>query len=56
MNPSRTKSQAERYRKAAELAIEQLDWCINYMHRINKPRIGEVLRRNRNTIVRRHRL
>jgi hypothetical protein len=50
---ARRPSQAEHYRKAAEAALEQLDWCINYMHRIHRPQIGEVLRRNRDTIVRR---
>jgi hypothetical protein len=51
---ARGQSRAERYRKAAQLAIEQLDWCINYMHRIQRPQIGDVLRRNRDTIVKRH--
>jgi len=49
-------SQAQRYRKAAQLAIEQLDWCFNYMYRIQRPQIGDVLRRNRNAIVKRHHL
>ena len=52
---ARRQSQTDRYRKAAELALEQLDWCINYMHRIHRPQIGEVLRRNRDTIAKRMR-
>jgi hypothetical protein len=50
---ARRQSQAQRYRKAAELALEQLDWCINYMHRIHRPQIGQVLRRNRDSIRKR---
>jgi hypothetical protein len=49
-------SQAQRYRKAAELAIEQLDWCINYLHRIQRPRVAQALLRSRRAIVKRHRL
>ncbi len=52
----RRRSQAERYRQAAQLTLEQLDWCIDYMHRIHKPGIGQVLRRNRNAIAKRYRL
>jgi hypothetical protein len=51
---ARKQSQSERYRRAARLAIEQLDWCVNYFHRIGRPQIGEVLRRNRNAIVKRY--
>lgn len=45
----------DRYREAAELAIEQLDWCINYLHRIRKHEIARALHRNRQTIVQRSR-
>jgi hypothetical protein len=45
----------ERYRKAADLAIEHLDWVIGYFHRIRKHEIARALRRNRMTIVRRYR-
>ncbi len=48
--------QAERYREAAQLALEQLDWCIGYLERIRKPRIAQALRQNRNTILKRSRL
>jgi hypothetical protein len=44
-----------RYRRAAELAIEQLDWVISYLHRIRKHEVARALQRNRATIVRRYR-
>jgi hypothetical protein len=44
-----------RYRKAAELAIEQLDWVIGYLHRIRKHELARALQRNRATIVKRYR-
>lgn len=44
---------AERYRDAAEAALEQLDWCIAYLHRIRKPQIAAALARNRSEIRRR---
>lgn len=48
--------EAERYREAAQLALDQLDWCIAYLDRIRKPRIAQALRQNRKTIMERHRL
>jgi hypothetical protein len=51
-----TKEEVERYREAAQLALEQLDWCIGYLDRIRRPRIAQVLRQNRQTIIKRHRL
>ena len=47
--------QAERYRVAAEQALNQLDWCIAYLHRIHKPAIAAALARNRAEIGRRMR-
>ena len=47
------KQEAERYRRAAEETLDQLDWCINYLYRIRKPRIAKVIERNRSTIRRR---
>jgi hypothetical protein len=44
-----------RYREAAELAIEQLDWTINYLRRIEKPKIANALQHNRDAIVARAR-
>ena len=42
----------ERYRAAAEAALDQLDWCIAYLHRIRKSPIADVLARNRSEIRR----
>jgi hypothetical protein len=44
--------QGERYRQAAEDALQQLDWCIGYLHGIRKARISHQLARNRNYIRR----
>ena len=41
-----------KYRRAAEETLDQLEWCINYLHRIGKPRIAEVLAKNRSVIRR----
>lgn len=41
---------AERYRKAAEDALQQLDWCIGYLHGIRKQKISRQLARNRSHI------
>lgn len=42
--------EAKRYREAAELALDQLQWAINYLYRIRKPTIAERLERNREHI------
>jgi len=55
MTPPRRDDPTKRYRKAAELAIEQLDWAIGYFHRIRKHEIARALQRNRTTIVKRYR-
>jgi hypothetical protein len=39
--------QSERYRVAAENALQQLDWTIGYLHGINKRRISRALAKNR---------
>jgi len=44
--------EAARYREAAQLTLEQLDWCIEYFRTIRKPRISYVLARNRSAIAR----
>jgi hypothetical protein len=43
--------EAERYREAAELALDQLGWCVNYLYRIRKPTLAERLDRNREFIL-----
>ena len=40
----------ERYRAAAEAALEQLDWCIAYLHRIRKSPIATALAKNQSQI------
>jgi hypothetical protein len=40
----------ERYRRAAEDALQQLDWCIGYLHGIRKTEISRALSRNRSHI------
>jgi hypothetical protein len=42
----------ERYRLAAEDALQQLDWCIGYLHGIRKAKISRQLAKNRNFIKR----
>jgi hypothetical protein len=44
------RDEVERYRQAAEDALQQLDWCIGYLHGIRKVRISRSLARNRNYI------
>ena len=41
-----------RYRRAAEETLDQLDWCINYLHRIRKSGIADALGKNRALIRR----
>lgn len=43
----------ERYRQAAEDALQQLDWCIGYLHGIRKTKISAQLAKNR-AHIRRH--
>jgi hypothetical protein len=40
----------ERYRQAAEDALQQLDWCIGYLHGIRKVDVSKALARNRTFI------
>ena len=51
-SPAR-QTEAERYRVAAEAALDQLDWCIAYFHRIRKSPIATAIARNRSEIRRR---
>jgi len=51
---TRTRTQeTTRYRRAAEESLAQLQWCVNYLHRIGKPRIADVVDKNRLFIRRR---
>jgi hypothetical protein len=40
----------ERYRQASEDALQQLDWCIGYLHGCGKSGIARSLARNRSYI------
>jgi hypothetical protein len=42
--------QTDRYRRAAEDALQQLDWCIGYLHGIRKVEISRALAKNRSYI------
>ena len=42
--------EADRYRKAAEDALQQLDWAIGYLHGIKKTEISRALAKNRSYI------
>jgi hypothetical protein len=48
--PDSHPDEKERYRQAADDALQQLDWCIGYLHGIRKVRLSRVLARNRNFI------
>ena len=43
---------AERYRRAAEEALEQIDFCIRYLRRIQKRQLAARLAQNRDWIRR----
>jgi hypothetical protein len=45
-----SREDVERYRQAAEDALQQLDWCIGYLHGIGKRGISRALSRNRSHI------
>jgi len=40
-------SEVERFRTASEDALQQLDWCIGYLHGIRKVGISRALAKNR---------
>jgi hypothetical protein len=39
--------EVERYRRATEDTLQQLDWCIGYFHGSGKQRIAKSLAQNR---------
>jgi hypothetical protein len=45
--------EAARYRRAAELALGQLEWCIDYLRSIHKNRLAKQLARTHAEISRR---
>jgi hypothetical protein len=46
-------SEVERYRKAAILAVEHLQWCVSYLYRLQRPKLAQSLARNRAQIIER---
>ena len=42
--------ECERFRRAAEDALQQLDWCIGYLHGIRKLDVSRALAMNRSYI------
>lgn len=42
--------ETDRYREAAEDALQQLDWAIGYLHGIRKTEISKALAKNRSFI------
>jgi hypothetical protein len=47
---SDNRDELERYRQAAEDALQQLDWCIGYLHGIRKLDVSRALAKNRSYI------
>jgi hypothetical protein len=45
--------QIERYREAATRALDQLEWCVDYLYRVRKPDIARAIGRNRKQILER---
>ena len=52
-NGSNGKRDEEMYRRAAEDALQQLDWAIGYLHGIRKTEISKALAKNRSYIRKR---
>jgi len=50
--PDETSSEAERYRRAAEAALEQVDSCVEYLRRIHKRQLATRLADNSRQIRR----
>jgi hypothetical protein len=51
-NSQSKQEEADRYRQAAEDALQQLDWAIGYLHGIRKVEISKSLAKNRSYIRR----
>ena len=47
---SELEKEVERYRRASEDALQQLDWCIGYFHGSGKKGIARALSDNRSHI------
>ena len=44
--------EAPRYREAAYQALDQLDWCVEYLRTIRKTKISKQVAKNRSAIAR----
>jgi hypothetical protein len=49
---AKKQEEADRFRQAAEDALQQLDWTIGYLHGIRKTEISKALAHNRSFIRR----
>jgi hypothetical protein len=52
-NGGSKQEETDRYRQAAEDALQQLDWTIGYLHGIHKTDISRALAKNRSYIRKR---
>jgi hypothetical protein len=43
--------ETQRYREAATLALEQLEWCVDYFHQLREPKVARQLAQNRKRIA-----
>ena len=48
-----TEDEVKKYRRAAEDTLDQLQWCINLLYKIGKPRIADAVAANHRSICRR---
>jgi hypothetical protein len=46
-----TKSELDEYKRAMDDAFQQLDWCIGYLHGIQKSKVAQALAQNRDYIA-----
>jgi hypothetical protein len=49
-------SEIGRYREAAIQAVEQLQWCVTYLHSTRRSQLARALERNRRQITERAQL
>lgn len=50
---STSNGQGKRYQDAAEAALDQLEWAVAYLRRIQKPKLAKALETNRAAIINR---
>jgi hypothetical protein len=46
-----TKSELDEYKRAMDDMFQQLDWCIGYLHGIQKSKVAQALAQNRDFIA-----